>query len=245
MRVPVPSAHTDPPPTSVGGVDLTEAFRLLRQAGYPDLRIEANDVPRLLQRVIDALCELSLRDGLTGLANARSFRLVLEREIERAIRTGEPYALLMLDMDHFKSINDTYGHQAGDVVLQTVARRLTENVRPMDTVARYGGEEFSVILPNSLSAYAMQVAERLRIKVAQETVPMLNGTSLRVTISVGVANAFPWSHLQADQLIAAADRNLYLAKAQGRNRVCGPIVPASTVTGDERAALFAQPSEKG
>ena len=113
-----------------------------------------------LQGVIDGLCELSLKDPLTGLANRRHFRAVLEREIDRVTRSGEAALLLMLDIDHFKKVNDTHGHLAGDMVLQSVARTLAACVRPMDTLARYGGEEFAVVLPACQSAFGTVVAER-------------------------------------------------------------------------------------
>ena len=100
-----------------------------------------------LQGLIDGLCELSLKDPLTGLANRRHFRAVLEREIDRVTRSGEAALLLMLDIDHFKKVNDVHGHSAGDLVLQSVARTLSACVRPMDTLARYGGEEFAVCFP--------------------------------------------------------------------------------------------------
>jgi diguanylate cyclase (GGDEF)-like protein len=243
VKLPVVKSDFQLPPTVVAGIDLAEAFRLLRQAGYQDSALEADDDRSLLQQVIDSLCDLSLQDGLTGLANARHFRLTLEREVERAARTGEPCALLMLDLDYFKKINDTYGHPAGDQVLQRVARALSENLRPMDTVARYGGEEFAVILPNSFAAYAVQAAERLRIKIADTAIPLSEGTIVRVTISIGVACSPPWAPLNVTEFLAAADRNLYQAKAHGRNRVWSGASDVTTVSGDERAALFNEPNE--
>lgn len=238
-----PTARPDlhPSATSVAGIDLAEAFRLLRQAGYPDPSAEAEDERSLLQHVINALCDLSLQDGLTGLANTRHFSLTLEREVERAARTGEPCALLMLDLDYFKKINDTYGHPAGDQVLQGVARILSENLRPMDTVARYGGEEFAVILPNSFAAYAMQAAERLRAKIAAEAIPLSEETTVHVTISIGVACSLPWAALNVTEFLATADRNLYQAKTHGRNRVWGGAQTATTLSGEERAELFKEP----
>ncbi len=242
MNSPLAKPGLQPSSTSVAGIDLAEAFRLLRQAGYPDPAAEAEDERSLLQLVINALCELSLQDGLTGLANARHFGLTLEREVERAVRTGEPCSLLMLDLDYFKKINDTYGHPAGDQVLQGVARVLAENLRPMDTVARYGGEEFAIILPNSFAAYATQAAERLRARIAAEAIPLSEQTTVHVTISVGVACSLPWAPLNPTEFLATADRNLYQAKAHGRNRAWGGAPTATTLSGDERAALFNEPN---
>jgi diguanylate cyclase (GGDEF)-like protein len=158
--------------------------------------------------------------------------------LDRAGRTHEPLALIFADLDHFKSINDTHGHPAGDHVLKIIARRLKDNLRPMDTIARYGGEEFALILPNSAVTSLARVAERLRQCVAQEPVLLPDGTSLNVTASFGVASSQPWATMSASSLIDCADRHLYLAKSRGRNQVsCEPqSVPAVSV--DERTALF-------
>jgi len=226
---------------NVGGVNITEALRVLNQAGYADPALAGLETAALLQRVIDDLCSLSLLDGLTGLANARHFRAALERETERAARTGESCALLMLDLDHFKTINDTYGHPAGDLVLQAVGRVLAQNLRPMDIVARYGGEEFAVVLPNSLLGYAVQVAERLRSRVALEPIQVAPHKTLQVTLSAGVASTLPWVRPQANALIEAADRNLYEAKSHGRNRVCAEPRASAALSVEERTELFKLP----
>lgn len=220
------------------GVDLTEALRLVLQAGYRDPLAQGLKGKKLLQHVFTVLSELSLQDGLTGVANARQFRATLDRELDRAGRTHEPLALILVDLDHFKTINDTHGHPAGDHVLRVVARRLKDNLRPMDTIARYGGEEFALILPNSPVTSLGRVAERLRLCVAHEPVTLPNGTALTVTASFGVASSQPWAMLSASALIDCADRHLYLAKSRGRNQVsCEPqTVPAVSV--DERTALF-------
>ncbi|HTH08632.1 MAG TPA: GGDEF domain-containing protein, partial [Acidovorax sp.] len=126
---------------------LDTAHALVAQAGGSEAALHREMPARYLQGLIDGLCELSLKDPLTGLANRRHFRAVLEREIDRVTRSGEAALLLMLDIDHFKRVNDVHGHLAGDIVLQSVARTLNACVRPMDTVARYGGEEFAVVLP--------------------------------------------------------------------------------------------------
>ena len=115
-----------------------------------------------LQSVLDSLCELSLRDPLTGLANRRHFYAALEREVDRVARSGEAALLMKLDIDYFKLVKDTYGHVAGDRVLQVVARTLAACVRPMDTLARYGGEEFAIVLPACHAEFGRAVAERIR-----------------------------------------------------------------------------------
>jgi diguanylate cyclase (GGDEF)-like protein len=150
-------------------------------------------------------------DALTGLANRRAFGEALARELAVAARGGATCALIVLDIDHFKAVNDTYGHPAGDRVLAAVGRVLALGAREIDVPARYGGEEFAVILPGCDGSDALDVAERLRAAVAAEPGPV------QVTISAGVA-VFPADGAEADSLVAAADSALYRAKRQGRNR---------------------------
>jgi diguanylate cyclase (GGDEF)-like protein/PAS domain S-box-containing protein len=161
--------------------------------------------------------QLAITDELTGLYNRRGFFELGRREVERAVRFGHPLSLLILDIDHFKTINDTYGHPAGDRVLQTLARRCLANIREIDLLGRYGGEEFVILLPESSLANASQVAERLRKVIAGEPFASQAG-SLEITISLGVASVGEGEGDLAD-LIARADRALYLAKRSGRNRV--------------------------
>jgi diguanylate cyclase (GGDEF)-like protein len=161
----------------------------------------------------------AVTDELTGLANLRAFQTILEREIERSRRFDSPLALLMMDLDHFKQINDEYGHQQGDEVLTLVADVLREFSRDIDAPARYGGEELAVILPQTDSQGAEQLAERIREAVEKLEVPRVDGDgSLRLQASFGVA-ALPESAADRAGLIAAADAALYRAKRAGRNRV--------------------------
>ena len=233
---------TKPLPADCGELQLEEALRLLRHAGRGGALTQGVYDATTLQALIDGLCELSSRDGLTGIANQRQFRLVLERELDRVTRTGEPLALLMIDIDHFKQVNDTYGHPVGDQVLKAVAWTLESGVRPMDTVARYGGEEWAVVLPSSLPAHAQGVAERLRRDIERTPVMLEDGTQLNVTVSCGGAVVAPWAGVAPGCLIAEADRALYGAKQSGRNRVCfAPVLPSAvdtSVSAAEKAALF-------
>lgn len=151
-------------------------------------------------------------DALTGVANRREFENTLARELSRAARTGEPLTLAMLDVDHFKKFNDTYGHQAGDAVLKDVAQALVDNSRDFDVVARYGGEEFAVILPGCSMREALLVAERLREGVAAVT------ADAPIRASAGVAS-FPTHAADAVSLVKAADEALYESKRAGRDRV--------------------------
>lgn len=217
---------------------LEQALSLLQQAGYPlPVRGQAAAAVQL-QALIDGLCDLSLRDALTGLANRRHFRAVLEREIDRVARTGESALLLVLDIDHFKHVNDTYGHAAGDQVIQAVARRLSECVRPMDTVARYGGEEFAIVLPNCQPTYGEAVAERVRTHIQGQAIRLNSGQDVHVTVSIGGAFAPQWVRSSASLWMERADLQLYCAKTEGRNRVCLEQSVVSSVTAEEKGMLF-------
>jgi len=219
-------------------LQLQTALLLLKQAGR-ELSVDAEpgSTP-WLQAVVDALCDLSSRDALTGLANRRQFELTITREIDRVARAGEPALVLMADIDHFKRVNDTYGHPAGDQVLKVVAAALQDCVRPMDTVARYGGEEFAIILPNCPTAFGLTVAERIRAKVERRPVNVAPGVDAQVTISIGGAFAPQWVRSSAALWVERADRQLYLAKSQGRNRVCLEHAPVVQVSAEEKGMLF-------
>jgi len=227
---------SDAPDPRADALQLDAALLLLRSAGQ-----DPGDGPHdaaWLQRVVDGLCELSSRDPLTGLANRRQFDLVLERECDRVARSGEAALVLLLDIDHFKRVNDTHGHAAGDLVLQAAARCLQRCVRPMDTVARYGGEEFAVVLPNCAPAFARTVAERVRRRVQALHIPISPGTDLKITASVGGAFAPPWVRSSARLWTERADAQLYRAKAEGRNRICLEPQAVSLVSAEEKGLLF-------
>ena len=217
---------------------LDDACALLEHAGQ-DSRPQADEPPdRYLQRVIDGLCELSLRDPLTGLGNRRHFRAVLERLIDVVARSGESVLLLLLDIDHFKHINDTYGHLVGDQVLQSVANCLAGCVRPMDTVARYGGEEFAIILPSCRPAYGRAVAERIRHKIESLSIVTSPQIHIQATISIGGAYAPEWVRSTADLWIERADTQLYRAKTDGRNQVYLDQPQEISVSAEEKGLLF-------
>lgn len=206
----------------------------------PDTRLkDLEDKPvEFMQCIVDGLCELSLKDPLTGLANRRQFHTVLSRELDVVARSGEPALLLMLDIDHFKKVNDTYGHPAGDLVLQAIAKCLTNCVRPMDTVARYGGEEFAVILPSCLASYGKTVAERIRCAVSTLAIQISLQTKIEVTVSLGGAYAPVWIRTTPALWIERADALLYQAKAEGRNRACISIQHEIAVSAEEKNMLF-------
>jgi diguanylate cyclase (GGDEF)-like protein len=191
-----------------------------------------------LQGVIDGLCELSLKDPLTGLSNRRHFRAVQERAIEIVARSGEPALLLMLDIDHFKKVNDNYGHPAGDAVLQTIAKTLLKCVRPMDTVSRFGGEEFAIVLPNCHTSFGALIAERIRQTVESLEIQVSPGVVLRVTISIGGAYAPEWVRSTSALWTERADAQLYRAKASGRNCVFLDQQQEIFVSAEEKNLLF-------
>ncbi|MES1982682.1 MAG: diguanylate cyclase [Pseudomonadota bacterium] len=166
------------------------------------------------------LQRLSTTDGLTGIANRRSFDEIAEREWRRCIRMGKPVSFLMLDVDHFKQYNDTYGHPAGDECLKAIAAALARAApRASDLVARYGGEEFALVLGETDSYGAMEVANRIRLYIAQLKLPHDGSTSQYVTVSCGVCGLIPRDNLSLETSLKSADHALYMAKAQGRDRV--------------------------
>jgi diguanylate cyclase (GGDEF)-like protein len=165
------------------------------------------------------LVRLATLDELTGLHNRRFFLRRLGEEAERAARYGSPLSLLLLDIDHFKRVNDTHGHVAGDEVLAALAAVIRATFRRTDVAARYGGEEFCVLLPQTDRTGAEPVAERLRQAFAAKTIDVREGGQLNVTCSVGVAEFGP-DGSDAHTLLKSADARLYRAKAAGRNRVC-------------------------
>jgi two-component system cell cycle response regulator len=162
--------------------------------------------------------EMAVRDGLTKLYNRRYFDIHVDRMLQSSLDNGKPLALMIIDMDHFKSVNDTYGHQSGDEILKQLAARIMRSVRPSDLVARYGGEEFVIVMPNTDLKHAAIVAERIRkiIEVEMFDIPTPPG-KLNKTISIGLSVAVPSDTSAA--LIERADKGLYHVKNTGRNKI--------------------------
>ena len=226
------------PPADPRALRLSSALQLLLQAGVALPDRDAVGEGAWMQAVVDGLCELSSRDPLTGLANRRQFELALAGEIDRVARAGEPALVLMIDIDHFKRVNDTHGHPVGDLAIKAVAQALQEGVRPMDTLARFGGEEFALILPNCPPAFGRAVAERFRLKVQNRAIEIAPSQALHLTVSIGGAYAPQWVRSSATLWIERADRQLYRAKAEGRDRTCLEEPTVSPVSAEEKGLLF-------
>jgi diguanylate cyclase (GGDEF)-like protein len=179
-----------------------------------------------LKKSRDALERLARIDGLTGMNNRRTFDEMLQREWKRQARTGQPLSIIMIDVDHFKQYNDTYGHGAGDTCLRKVSQAAEGSLqRPADIVARYGGEEFVALLPDTTLEGAMAVAESIRAAIISLEIEHIESKAATyVTVSLGVACMVPELEKDPGQLLEAADAQLYAAKSEGRNRAKGQEV---------------------
>lgn len=175
-------------------------------------------VGRRLEQDQHSLRELASHDGLTGLYNHRMYYLRLDQEFIRRHRTGTEVSVLLLDIDHFKRVNDDYGHLAGDRVLETLSELIMRSCRTMDTACRYGGEEITVILPETDAEGALEIAERLRHAVEAHSFELEDSKQIHITVSIGVATSSD-SLSSSRELTEGADRALYRAKERGRNRV--------------------------
>jgi diguanylate cyclase (GGDEF)-like protein len=183
-------------------------------------------------------------DTLTGLFNYRHFSMVLEQELERTRRTGHPTSMILLDLDHFKRINDTWGHESGNQVLRQCAGMIRKTLRRIDIPCRYGGEEFALILPGTNLPLAVSVANRLRKRIMTSPVA-LGDEQVEYTASMGVDTYTMGDAVSMGNFIKQVDAQLYRAKEEGRNRVCHKPIdylrPETEVSPDEKRALFEKP----
>jgi diguanylate cyclase (GGDEF)-like protein len=178
-----------------------------------------NHMTQKRKHVEKALEELAIRDGLTGLYNHKFFYTLLEKEIARDDRYHNTVSLLLIDIDHFKNVNDTYGHRAGDTILRELSQRLMTRARSTDYVCRYGGEEIAVILIETNITEAKAIAEELRILIEKEPFPIEDGRYIPITLSIGVST-YSEEAKDASMMVSNADNALYRAKENGRNQVC-------------------------
>jgi len=194
-----------------------------------------------LREEVATLADLVSTDPMTRLFNYRHFSQALEQELERTHRTGQPTALIMLDLDHFKQVNDTWGHEVGNRVLRHVAGLTVTTLRKIDIPCRYGGEEFALILPGTPLPRAVNAAQRL-LAAIKETPVTLADKPLVVTASMGVSIYQRNSQFSAESFVKQVDELLYAAKTQGRNRVVHPdlesVKPKGQVGAEEKAALY-------
>ena len=201
--------------------------------GFPSEEIELLDLfSSHVSAVLDnaSLFESATIDGLTGLLRREAVLARLETEVARATRYDRPLSVALIDLDHFKRINDRHGHPVGDSVLQRIARTCSKSVRSADALGRYGGEELLLVLGETPLAGAARMCEGLRRKVEAQELETPTGETVQVTVSVGLASVEPWAtadELSAQALLVAADRSLYAAKRSGRNRVVFPDPPAA------------------
>lgn len=178
-----------------------------------------NDMTQKRKLIEDELEEMAIRDGLTGLYNHKFFYTLLEKEVARDDRYHNTVALLLIDIDHFKKVNDTYGHRAGDTILRALSQRLVRRARTTDHVCRYGGEEIAVILIETNITEAQSIAEELRILIEKEPFLIEDGQYISITVSIGVS-VYNEEAKDASMMVSNADNALYRAKENGRNLVC-------------------------
>ncbi|MFA7554897.1 MAG: GGDEF domain-containing protein [Spongiibacteraceae bacterium] len=211
---------------SVSSLISSEAIQPICPVGEP--RCERIDELLILQEEVAVLSEQARTDPLTGLFNFRHFRAALALEMERTQRTQQTTALLMVDLDHFKTVNDNWGHEAGNMALRSTAKLIQKIIRRLDIPCRYGGEEFAIILPATDLLTAIAVAERIRVGIASTPV-FIGEKELTLTASLGVEVYTAQQYIErrlakqqdtSEQLVQRADACLYRAKQQGRNQVC-------------------------
>ena len=204
----------------IKGLDAGADDFLIKPFNSEELKYRVKIGERIInleQRIL----KLATTDSLTGVLNRRAFMERMNEEIQRAKRDGTPISLILMDIDHFKKVNDTYGHQTGDLVLQRVTDQLMDRSRAYDFVGRYGGEEFVICVRSTADIDPQAIAERMRQNIeAQKIVTDQSNKTLRITASFGVGTSRPESDDSLDALIKRTDKALYEAKKNGRNRVC-------------------------
>ena len=199
-----------------------------------------------LRQKVEELAELVSTDALTGLYNFRHFKNVLQAEMDRSKRSGIPTSLVLLDIDHFKQVNDTHGHEIGNQALCHLADILRSEVRTTDIVCRYGGEEFALVFPETHLNLAVKVADRIRLEI-ESTPAKTDAGELEMTVSMGASVYMKTSAFDIDEFVDSVDKFLYEAKQSGRNCICHvdyqTLRSATEIGADERALLMSTHSD--
>jgi len=199
---------------------------LIKPFDLDELRARVNIANRIIDlekrqhESLERMQKMATHDSLTDLFNRRALYDIAENELARARRENKPVSLVMMDIDHFKNVNDEHGHNIGDQALRMVAHIILEKIRGYDTAGRWGGEEFLLVLPGTYLEEARQIAERVRQGIESAKIQLQGGKHLNLQASFGVSAAMPEDLLTFDLLVHQADEALYDAKGEGRNRVC-------------------------
>jgi len=210
----------------VTGLEAGADDYLVKPFDLDELRARVNianriiDLERRLRESLDRVQKMATHDSLTDLYNRRALYEIAENELSRARRENKPVSLVMMDIDHFKNVNDEHGHNIGDQALRRVAYIILEKIRSYDTAGRWGGEEFLFVLPSTDQDEAKQIAERVRQGIESANIPLQGGKHLDLQASFGVSTSMPEDLITFDLLVHQADEALYDAKGEGRNRVC-------------------------
>lgn len=181
------------------------------------LQDELRQKNKQLEEMLTRVETLAITDPLTGLFNRRRFESILSLEFKKATRYQAPLSCMMIDIDHFKEVNDAYGHRTGDMILKEIAGIIHKNIREVDTAARWGGEEFAVLIPNTTKEDAFQPANRILKTVSKHSFPDIGGR--HVTVSIGIADIMDPAITNEEKLVHAADLAMYAAKRKGRNKI--------------------------
>lgn len=181
------------------------------------LQDELRQKNKQLEEMLTRVETLAITDPLTGLFNRRRFESILSLEFKKAARYQAPLSCMIIDIDHFKEVNDAYGHRTGDMILKEIARIIHKNIREVDTAARWGGEEFAVLIPNTTKENAVQPAKRILNTVSKHSFPDIGGR--HVTVSIGIADIMDPAITNEEKLVHAADLAMYAAKKKGRNKI--------------------------
>jgi len=203
------------PESKVRAFDLGAVDFVTKPFEFTELRVRVRSALRVHQ-LVQMLAQKAQIDGLTGLWNRMFFDRRWAEEHSRNQRQGHALSVALLDVDHFKQVNDTFGHPAGDSVLQALAKTIVRESRATDLACRYGGEEFALVMPDADVNAARIVCERIRLSIEADVLPRINGRV--ITVSIGIAGASERVSISAEEWVETADKNLYIAKRNGRNR---------------------------